>query len=71
MQGTQSDQAGTGILLGWVLIPGILLAVSFFSLFLYPLAGRTWEEIKERLAALHIEKEKQVLAEKGIKYEEG
>jgi GPH family glycoside/pentoside/hexuronide:cation symporter len=71
LQGTQSDQAGTGILLGWVLIPGILLAVSFFSLFLYPLAGRTWEEIKERLAALHIEKEKQVLAEKGIKYEEG
>lgn len=71
LQGTQSDQAGTGILLGWVLIPGILLAVSFFSLFLYPLAGRTWEEIKERLAALHIEKEKQVLAENGIKYEEG
>lgn len=69
LQGTQSAQSETGILLGWLLIPGILLAVSFLSLFLYPLAGTTWDEIKVRLAALHVEKEKQVLKEKGIRYE--
>ena len=69
LQGTQSDSAETGILLGWVLIPAILLAVSFLSLFKYPLAGISWDEIKERLAALHVEKEKRVLAEKGIRYE--
>jgi GPH family glycoside/pentoside/hexuronide:cation symporter len=38
--GGQSAQAETGILMGWVLIPGVLLAVSFASLFLYPLAGK-------------------------------
>jgi glycoside/pentoside/hexuronide:cation symporter, GPH family len=46
LAGTQSEQAKTGILLGWVLIPGILLGFSFFSLFLYPLAGEAWEKSK-------------------------
>ncbi|RJP54892.1 MAG: hypothetical protein C4557_02220, partial [Anaerolineaceae bacterium] len=68
--GTQSTQAQTGILMGWVLIPGILLAVSFLSLFLYPLAGKKWDEIKQQLAQVHIEKEKRILAAKGIKYED-
>jgi GPH family glycoside/pentoside/hexuronide:cation symporter len=68
--GTQSTEAQTGILLGWVLIPGILLAISFLSLFLYPLAGKKWDEIKQQLANVHIEKEKRILAAKGIKFEE-
>jgi GPH family glycoside/pentoside/hexuronide:cation symporter len=68
--GTQSAEAQTGILMGWVLIPGILLAVSFLSLFLYPLAGEKWDEIKQQLAQVHIEKEKRILADKGIKFEE-
>lgn len=68
--GTQSAQAETGILLGWVLVPAILLAASFGSLFFYPLAGKAWEEIKLKLTLSHIEKEKEMLAEKGIKYEE-
>ncbi|MHB1354999.1 MAG: MFS transporter [Anaerolineae bacterium] len=67
--GTQSSHAETGILLGWVLIPGILLAVSLASLFLYPLAGAKWNEIKERLAAVHAEKERRMLETKGIRYE--
>ncbi len=70
LAGTQSARAETGILMGWVLIPGILLAVSFASLFLYPLAGKKWEDIKNQLTILHIEKEKQMLAAKGIRYEE-
>jgi len=69
LAGTQSARAETGILLGWVLIPAILLAISFLSLFKYPLAGDEWEQIKTRLAQVHIDKEKRVLAEKGIKYE--
>jgi len=47
-----------------------MLAVSFLTLFLYPLAGEKWDEIKEKLAIIHVEKEKQILAAKGIKFEE-
>jgi GPH family glycoside/pentoside/hexuronide:cation symporter len=68
--GSQSARAETGILMGWVLIPGILLAVSFASLFLYPLAGKKWDEIKEKLSQIHIEKEKNLMIAKGIRYEE-
>lgn len=70
MTGTQSSQAETGILMGWVLIPGILLLVSFASLFFYPLAGKKWEEIKKQLTVLHLDKEKRMLAAKGIRFEE-
>jgi len=70
LSGTQSAQAETGILMGWVLIPGVLLAVSFASLFFYPLFGEQWEAIKHRLAVSHVEKEKKLLAERGIRYEE-
>ena len=69
LAGTQSAQAETGILMGWELIPGVLLAISFASLFLYPLAGDAWEKIKNQIALVHVEKEKKMLAEKGIKYE--
>ena len=70
MAGTQSTQAEAGILLGWVLIPGILLALSFASLFLYPLTGAKWNEIKNHLSKIHIEKEKNMLESKGILYTE-
>ena len=70
LTGTQSSQAETGILLGWVLIPGILLAISFLSLFLYPLFGKQWDDIKTNLSKLHIEKEKQLLESKGIRYQD-
>jgi Na+/melibiose symporter-like transporter len=61
LAGTQSEQAKTGILLGWVLIPGILLGISFLSLFLYPLAGEAWEKIKQDLGHRHAEKERKLL----------
>ncbi len=70
LAGTQSSQAEIGILMGWVSMPGILLLISFASLFLYPLTGKKWDEIKNRLANIHIEKEKRMLADKGIVYEE-
>ena len=56
--------------MGWVLVPGILLALSFGSLFLYPLAGKQWDEIKHNLSVIHIEKEKKMMAAKGIRFEE-
>lgn len=68
--GSQTARAETGILMGWVLVPGILLAISFASLFLYPLAGKKWDEIKKNLSMLHIEKEKKMMIAKGIRYEE-
>jgi GPH family glycoside/pentoside/hexuronide:cation symporter len=68
--GSQSARAETGILMGWVLVPGILLAISSASLFLYPLAGKKWDDIKNKLAQIHIEKEKTLMAAKGIRYEE-
>jgi GPH family glycoside/pentoside/hexuronide:cation symporter len=60
--GTQLLPARTGILMGWLLVPGILLAVSFPALLFYPLAGKGWEAIKAGLSAAHDEKEKQMLA---------
>jgi GPH family glycoside/pentoside/hexuronide:cation symporter len=63
--GLQSYEAQTGILLGWGLVPAVLLFLSFLSLFLYPLAGPAWEEIKTRLAQLHAEKEARHLAQLG------
>ncbi len=68
--GSQSTQAETGILMGWVLVPGVLLALSFGSLFLYPLAGKKWDEIKNGLSKIHLEKEKKMMAAKGIRFEE-
>ena len=69
LAGTQSEQAKTGILLGWVMIPGILLAISYLSLYFYPLAGEAWEKIKHDLAMGHAEKERRLLESQGIRYE--
>ncbi len=45
-KGLQSANAETGILLGWVLVPGILLILSFLVLHWYPLDGKDWLGIK-------------------------
>ncbi len=68
--GQQNAQAETGILMGWVLFPGILLFISFLSLYLYPLAGKEWEEIKATLAKRHSDAERKFLSEHGIKFVE-
>jgi GPH family glycoside/pentoside/hexuronide:cation symporter len=69
-KGTQSVQAQTGILVGWVAPTGVLLLLCFFALALYPLAGEKWEEIKKQLSFRHREKEKKYLEEHGYKFVE-
>ena len=66
-KGMQSASAETGILLGWVLVPGILLFLSFVALNWYPLDGAEWLGIKSRLAEIHKEKERKYLESKGFK----
>lgn len=69
-KGLQSSAAQNGILLGWALIPGILLLISFVSLFWYPLDGKSWLAIKAKLAEIHREKERKYLEAKGFKMTE-
>jgi Na+/melibiose symporter-like transporter len=59
--GLQSASAERGILIGWMLIPGILLLICFFSMFLYPLNGEKWNKTKTELEKLHNVKEKEYL----------
>jgi len=51
--GTQSALAEKGILYAWMLIPGILLAICFFVMFLYKLDGASWTAKKKELEARH------------------
>lgn len=66
-KGLQSASAETGILIGWALVPGILLFVSFLVLHWYPLDGSEWLGIKAKLAEIHKEKERKYLESKGYK----
>ncbi len=66
-KGMQSASAETGILLGWVLVPGILLFISFVALHWYPLDGKEWQAIKAKLAEVHKEKERKYLESQGYK----
>jgi GPH family glycoside/pentoside/hexuronide:cation symporter len=67
--GTQSLQAQDGILIGWMLGPAILLAISFIALHWYPLTGPAWNEVKKKLEQVHAEKERHFLAENGYRVE--
>lgn len=67
-QGEQSASAEAGILLGWMLIPGILLFICFVTLHWYQLEGDEWAETKEKLEKIHKEKEKEYLEKLGYKY---
>jgi GPH family glycoside/pentoside/hexuronide:cation symporter len=69
LKGEQSFQAETGILLGWALIPAVLLFISWVILKWYPLAGKDWEEIKAALGLKHSAEEKAFLESKGVKYQ--
>jgi len=67
-KGLQSASAETGILMGWTLVPGILLLLCFVVLHWYPLAGPAWAAVKAELAARHAEKERRYLEAHGYKY---
>lgn len=58
-QGSQTEHAKQGVLIGWMLIPAILLFICFFVMFTYPLHGQEWKEKKAMLVAIHQEKENQ------------
>ncbi|TFG15827.1 MAG: MFS transporter [Promethearchaeota archaeon] len=68
--GEQSDLAKTGILLGWMLVPGILLFLSFITMRWYPLHGEEWVTTKLKLAEIHRKKEQEYLKKLGFKYVE-
>ena len=69
-KGLQSASAQTGILVGWVALPAILLFACFALLHFYPLAGPMWDKIKESLAVIHRDKEKRYLEAHGYKLAE-
>lgn len=60
-KGLQTAQAESGILLAWMLIPAILLTISWLTMRWYPLAGQQWDEVKRQLALIHEEKERLAL----------
>jgi glycoside/pentoside/hexuronide:cation symporter, GPH family len=66
-KGLQSHSAQTGILVGWMAIPTLLLIVSLVVTLWYPLAGDAWESVKHELAQRHAEKEKAYLEKLGFK----
>jgi hypothetical protein len=56
--------------MGWTLVPGLLLFLCFVVLRWYPLAGAKWDGVKDRLAAVHAEKERKYLEARGYRYVE-
>ncbi len=68
-KGLQTLSAENGILLGWGLVPGILMTICTVILIWYPLHGQKWHGIKAQLMTQHQEKEARFLEEHGIKAE--
>ena len=68
--GEQSEMTKTGIIIAWVLIPGIALLICAFVMKWYPLHGPEWNETKAKLAEIHKQKEREFLEKQGIKYVE-
>ena len=65
--GSQTESAQTGIVVGWVLVPCILLILSGIVLLYYPLDGPEWEQTKQELQRIHDEKEAEYLQKFGFK----
>ena len=68
--GEQDPSVEPGILIAWMLIPGILLAISTLVMRWYPLAGPEWRKKKKELTLIHKEKELKLLEEHGFQYVE-
>ena len=67
-KGAQDTTTETGIIIAWVLLPGIALLLCAVVMKWYPLHGPEWIETKARLAEIHKQKEKEFLEKHGIKY---
>ncbi len=57
----QSYSAKLGIMIGIALIPGIFSLLAAIAIKFFPLGGAEWKEQKNKLQAIHIEKEKNYL----------
>ena len=69
-QGQQSSYTETGIIIGWVLVPAILLLICLITMKWYPLTGSEWRETKIKLTEIHKQKEIAYLEKLGYKYVE-
>ncbi|MFW9899375.1 MAG: MFS transporter [Candidatus Thorarchaeota archaeon] len=67
-KGQQSTLAETGIIIGWMLVPALLLLICFIVMHWYPLAGPEWNKTKTKLEKIHKDKEKAYLEKLGFKY---
>ncbi len=54
---SQSESVKNGFFFCWLFITGILLALSFLAMWFYPLHGKEWNQMKEKLSAEHIQKQ--------------
>ena len=57
----QTELAKLGIMLGFMIIPAILIAISAIIMKFYPLSGEEWKKKKIELHKIHLEKEKAYL----------
>ena len=69
-KGQQSTLTETGIIIGWVLVPAILLLMCVLTIKWYPLSVPNWDETKAKQAEIHKQKEKTFLEKLGYKYVE-
>jgi GPH family glycoside/pentoside/hexuronide:cation symporter len=66
----QTFFADIGVIVGWMLVPTILLVICFIAMKFYPLEGKEWLDTKKELEKIHAQKEKERLEELGYQYQE-
>ena len=53
----QNASTKNGLFIAWLLIPAILLVLSFVAMYFFPLHGKEWNDQKAELAKKHADKE--------------
>lgn len=53
----QPQSAKNGVFIAWMLVPAILILLSFVAMYFFPLDGKQWNDDKAALAKKHAEKE--------------
>jgi GPH family glycoside/pentoside/hexuronide:cation symporter len=53
----QTQSAKEGLFIAWMLVPAILLVLSFVAMYFFPLHGKKWNDEKAALSKKHEEKE--------------
>ncbi len=57
----QPSSVDLGIMIGFTIVPAILILISALIMFKYPLDGSEWRQQKKKLHEIHLEKEKKFL----------